>query len=67
MSTSQTYRVTGMSCDHCKKAVESAVAVLPGVEGVVVDLAGSSVRIEGDAEPEAVRVAIEQAGYELGA
>lgn len=66
MTTSHTYRVAGMSCDHCKRAVESAVSVLPGVEGVVVDLAAASVRVEGDAEQEAVRVAIEQAGYELG-
>lgn len=31
-------KVTGMSCNHCKEAVEKALAALPGVEKASVDL-----------------------------
>ena len=31
-------RVMGMSCGHCKAAVENTVAALPGIASVEVDL-----------------------------
>lgn len=33
--TTQTLRITGMTCDHCARTVEKALNVLPGVEAQV--------------------------------
>jgi copper chaperone len=59
------YRVTGMTCDHCVRAVQSEVSAVVGVERVDVDLAGQRVTVAGvDIEDDAVRTAIADAGYE---
>ncbi len=55
--------VDGMTCAHCVRAVTEAVAALPGVAGVEVNLAAGTVRIEGDADERAARAAIEAEGY----
>ena len=69
MSTTSTYRVEGMTCDHCVRAVRAEVAEVPGVVDVQVDLAGKSVTVtsEGAVDDEAVRAAVEEAGYEVPA
>jgi copper chaperone len=36
--TSVTYLVTGMTCEHCARAVSEELRVLDGVSGVSVDL-----------------------------
>jgi len=41
------FKVKGMSCQHCAAAVTRAVASLPGVSNVKVDLAGGRVSYEG--------------------
>ena len=66
MSTS-TYTVTGMTCDHCVRAVQSEVAAIDGVDDVAVDLESGKVTVESsrpldDAE---VTAAVEEAGYEI--
>lgn len=33
-----TIKVNGMSCEHCKNAVESAVKAIPGVKSAQVNL-----------------------------
>jgi copper chaperone len=38
MMTSATYEVTGMTCEHCARAVTSELAGLDGVSGVAVRL-----------------------------
>ena len=67
MSTTSTYRVDGMTCDHCVRAVRSEVAEIPGVVDVEVDLAAKSVTLtsEGEIDDDAVRAAVESAGYEM--
>ena len=55
--------VEGMTCAHCVRAVTEAVAGLPRVAGVQVDLAAGAVRVEGDADEAAVRAAIAAEGY----
>ena len=64
-----TYTVTGMTCDHCVKAVESEVAGVPGVAGVDVDLASGRVRVSSEepVDDAAVRAAVAEAGYEVTA
>ena len=65
MAESLTYTVPGMSCDHCKSAVATAVASVPGVDAVDVDLETKRVTVAGtDVSDEAVRAAIDDAGYE---
>ncbi|MFO7949949.1 MAG: permease [Candidatus Fermentibacteraceae bacterium] len=56
-------RVGGMTCQGCASRVRQAVRPLDGVEDVLVDLSGDSVRVLGSPDPEAVREAIREAGY----
>lgn len=62
-----TFTVTGMTCDHCVRAVASEVEQVPGVTAVATDLASGRVRVASDApvDAEAVRAAVEEAGYEV--
>ncbi|MDT0212381.1 heavy-metal-associated domain-containing protein [Knoellia sp. CPCC 206450] len=66
MST-QTFTVTGMTCGHCVASVTEEVSELDGVQNVDVDLATGSVTIESTTplEDDAVRAAVEEAGYQL--
>jgi copper chaperone CopZ len=57
--------VTGMTCGHCVASVTEEVSELPGVTDVQVQLETGQVTVHGDATPEAVRAAVEQAGYQL--
>jgi copper chaperone len=59
--------VTGMTCDHCARAVRAEIRKLPGVTGVDVDVAAGAVRITGEPLPgdTSLREAVEEAGYEL--
>ena len=65
--TTATYTVTGMTCEHCVKAVSSEIAKLPGVSKVDVELATGRVSVH-SGEPldlDSVRAAVDEAGYEL--
>lgn len=67
MSTT-TFRVDGMTCGHCVRAVTEELTALPGVTDVTVDLVdgGSSpVTVTSDAplEHAAVEAAVTEAGY----
>ncbi|WP_352420306.1 copper ion binding protein [Proteiniborus sp.] len=62
----KTLTVEGMSCQHCVKAVKSALSQLEGVRSVEVDLAAKKVDVEGDnLQDEVLKAAIEDAGYEV--
>jgi copper chaperone len=67
MAATRTISVTGMTCDHCVRAVTTEVGQIPGVTGVDVDLATGQVAIESDApiDDGAIRAAIDEAGYEV--
>jgi copper chaperone len=71
MSTTTTsYSVTGMTCSHCVGAVTEEVSRLDGVSAVDVDLnAGGDSRVtvtsSGPLSLDAVREAIDEAGYSL--
>jgi len=59
------YRVPGMSCDHCKKAVTGELMAVPGVNSVEVNLDDKSVVVSGTGlDDNALRNAIDEAGYE---
>lgn len=57
------YNVTGMSCAACVSRVEKAVGSVEGVKSCAVSLLTNSMGIEGDAKPEAIIKAVENAGY----
>lgn len=57
------FKVTGMSCQHCVRAVLAALQSVPGVTEVQVDLAGSMARVEGEAAQADLIHAIREAGY----
>lgn len=59
------YTVEGMHCNHCKAAVEKAVGSLKGVSSAEVNLGAKTVTVTGTADADAVRKAVEQAGFEF--
>lgn len=67
MAVTSTYTVTGMTCSHCVQAVSGEISTLPGVADVRVDLASGAVTVTSAAPlaDEAVRAAVDEAGYEL--
>jgi copper chaperone len=68
-----TYKVTGMSCEHCVNAVTSELGSLGGVSAVTVDLVpnGISLVTITSAEPladNAIGAALDEAGdYQITA
>lgn len=65
--TTRTFDVPGISCGHCKAAIEGALSDLDGVDAATVDVEGRTVSVEGPATDEAVTAAIDEAGYEVAA
>ena len=65
--TTATYTVAGMTCGHCVSAVTEEVTQVPGVTTVDVDLVSGRLTVTSDApvDDEAVRAAVDEAGYEL--
>ena len=60
-----TYRVDGMSCNHCVVAVSGEVGRVAGVSSVDVDLETKLVRVTGAGiDDAAVVAAIDEAGYD---
>ncbi|ABP52931.1 heavy-metal-associated domain-containing protein [Salinispora tropica] len=62
-----TYQVRGMTCGHCVNAVSAEVGGLTGVEKVQVDLEAGRLTVTSQhpMEIEAVRAAVDEAGYDL--
>jgi copper chaperone len=65
--TSMTYQVTGMTCEHCVRAVTDEIAGLDGVGAVTVALvpggeSAVTVTSDGPLATEAVAAALDEAG-----
>ena len=61
-----TYKVTGMTCEHCVRSVRAEVGALDGVESVRVDLASGRVTVTGAGfSDEQIGAAVDEAGYQL--
>ncbi|SEV83935.1 heavy-metal-associated domain-containing protein [[Clostridium] fimetarium] len=62
------FKVEGMSCSHCERAIKNALNELNGVSNTDVDLSGKTVTVQYDidlvADSDLVG-AIEDAGYEV--
>lgn len=63
MSEDRTFTVTGMTCGHCKSAVTNEVLQVEGVRAVDVDLDAGTLTVRGEAEDDAIRKAVDEAGY----
>ena len=65
--TTTTYTVTGMTCGHCVSSVSSEIGKLGGVSNVQVELATGAVTVTSDQplDDDAVRAAVDEAGYEV--
>ena len=61
-----TFKVTGMTCNHCQRAVTQALEGVPGVLKATVDLdrAEATVSLDTSADQARLREAVEEAGYE---
>jgi len=69
-STITTLQVDGMTCEHCVASVTEELLEVDGVDSVEVDLnpgGASTVSIATSApvEPESLRAAVDEAGYQL--
>jgi copper chaperone CopZ len=68
--TTQTYRVTGMTCGHCVAAVTEEIEELDGVTDVSIDLVAGgttpvTVTSDRPLDDDVVSAAIDEAGYTL--
>ena len=61
------YTVTGMTCGHCVASVTEEVQEISGVIDVQVDLASGALSVTSSqpVDDEAVRAAVDEAGYQL--
>ena len=59
-----TLAIAGMSCVHCKRAVFTALAGVPGVTSADVSIGSAEVEHDGSVTLQALRDAIALAGYE---
>ena len=57
--------VNGMMCPHCKAMVEKVCKAVPGTVDAVVDLQAKNVAVTGEADLDALKKAITDAGYEV--
>lgn len=59
--------VDGMSCEHCKAAVEKALKALSGVENALVSLKDKNAEVDyfGSLEEDRIKEAIVEAGYDF--
>jgi copper chaperone len=58
-------KVDGMTCGGCAASVKRAIQTLDANANVDVDLAGKTVKIETTVHLDAVKSAIEDAGYDV--
>jgi copper chaperone CopZ len=65
--TIYTLIVKGMTCGGCEKAISSALRKVEGVREVEADHSGGRVVVRGEGmELDALRAAVEDAGYDWG-
>lgn len=64
---STTLTVEGMSCEHCEQTVEDALEDVGGVTAADADREREAASVEGDADPDSLVAAVEEAGYDASA
>ncbi len=63
----RTFKIEGMTCEHCARTVRRALESVPGVKSATVDLAGgkATIQTEGAVDGGALRTAVADAGYRV--
>lgn len=67
MSVSKIIKVRGMTCEHCVKAVQTAILKTDNTAKISVDLKTGLVSIDTDQPRETMIAAVNEAGYEATA
>jgi copper chaperone CopZ len=60
-----TLTITGMSCVHCKRAVFTALAAVPGIVRADVSIGRAVIQHDGSVRGDALRDAVAAAGYKV--
>jgi copper chaperone CopZ len=58
-------RIGGMSCQHCVRAVFTALTPVPGIVSANVSIGAATIEHDGRATVSALRNAIAESGYEV--
>ncbi|HEX7021474.1 MAG TPA: heavy metal-associated domain-containing protein [Trueperaceae bacterium] len=56
-------KIEGMSCGHCRQAVQNALESVPGSQDVQVDLEQGLATVDGQPEVALLVAAVENEGY----
>ena len=57
--------IKGMNCNHCRTNAEKAILACQGVTSASVDLASGKAQIDGNADINDIRSAIEALGFSV--
>ena len=66
--TTETLSVPDISCDHCRRTIETTLGRLPGVREATVDVGARTVQITYDETavgPATIRATLADEGYEV--
>ena len=63
----QIFTVGGMTCDHCEKAVTTALLSLDAQAKIVIDRTHNTVQVDSEKNREALAQAITDEGYRVNA
>ena len=66
--TTETLSVPDISCDHCQRTIESALARLPGVQAAAVDVTARTVQItydEATLDQATISATLSDEGYDV--
>jgi copper chaperone len=58
-------RIDGMSCQHCVRAVFTALTPVPGITSADVSIGAAVIEHDGRATEEALRAAVAESGYQV--
>ena len=61
------FNVPGMTCGHCARTITNAVQEIDPAAKVNIDLTAKNVAVTSSAQPERLKMAIENAGYDVTA
>lgn len=59
------YKVEGLRCNRCRENAEKAIASIPGVESVSIDLASGDALVKGIFDEESITKAVEALGFKV--
>ena len=62
-SSSRTFTIEGMNCNHCRLSAEKAILSVPGIIQASVDLSSKTATVTGNAADEDVCQAVESLGF----